>query len=113
MTGQMTIVELEFMGKPTGQFEIRREDANTKFGYTVEGWADSREQAEEFIAAARRWRKVAPSAWKSSDERVIVKTPRKRIGRNGWRVAGYELSATVNGPMIGFFTKLSEAKAWK
>jgi hypothetical protein len=72
------------------------------------GMARSADKATD----TRTWIKVSGvKAWKASDGRVIVHSSRKRIGRNGWRAAGYELSATINGPTIGFFRTLSDAKS--
>lgn len=204
------IIPMEFLGTLTGNFEVREIDSESKYGYTVAAFVDSREAAEALVEqftaevpegfeqtslglnspynlinrasrvqvwygamfarfyvgipahpknsgvkalstpeaplgfdtlaeavayartlipaatakhdrvhaaalrlnAPRQWVKVSPriNAWKASDGRVIVKTARKRLGRNGYRAAGFELLASVNGPEIGFFAKLSEAK---
>jgi len=58
-----------------------------------------------------KWRKVSGvNAWECTDGRVIVRTARKRMGRYGWRAAGYELFASSNGVSLGFFATLAEAK---
>lgn len=58
----------------------------------------------------RTWKTITPTCWLASDERVIIRTRRTRIGRNGWRAAGYELFTDKNGPRLGFFAKLTDAK---
>jgi hypothetical protein len=60
---------------------------------------------------ARKWSKTSATIWTSSDGWVIEKTPRRRIGRNGFRVAGYELR-DPDGVNWAFFTKLGQAKEW-
>jgi hypothetical protein len=72
---------------------------------------DQGDQGADTVAVTRTWVKVSGvKAWQASDGRVIVHSSRKRIGRNGWRAAGYELAESVNGRTLGFYAKLTDAK---
>jgi ribosomal protein L37AE/L43A len=53
------IVELEFLGRMTGDLEVRR--ASGKYGYVVVGSARSREAAEQLIEDDRAERENAPA----------------------------------------------------